>query len=122
LDCDDSDYKVNPNRDEICGNDKDDDCSGGDEVCPPEICGDRKDNNNSGKIDEGCCASCKEGQCSELAAGSNSVDAYSGAMDQRIELFSTSFADSIPFDFYLTYRSYRNISARSATTGITATT
>ena len=33
-DCDDSDANVNPAATEICGNGKDDDCSGGDELCP----------------------------------------------------------------------------------------
>ncbi|NOZ81032.1 MAG: hypothetical protein GXP63_05140, partial [DPANN group archaeon] len=49
-DCKDSDNSVNPGETEICGNGKDDDCSGGDATCK-ETCNNGKDDDNDGKID-----------------------------------------------------------------------
>ena len=47
-DCDDGDPRVNPGRDEVCGNRKDDDCMGGDRGCSPAGNGDCTDADGDG--------------------------------------------------------------------------
>ena len=48
LDCNDADPTVNPGATELCGNGVDDDCSGGDEACPPAQCEPASDTDSDG--------------------------------------------------------------------------
>ena len=43
VDCDDTDGAVSPGAAEVCGNGKDDDCTGGDQTCPEKKCATDKD-------------------------------------------------------------------------------
>ena len=47
-DCDDGDSRINPGREEVCGNRKDDDCMGGDRGCSPMGNGDCTDGDGDG--------------------------------------------------------------------------
>ncbi|MBI2176298.1 putative metal-binding motif-containing protein, partial [Candidatus Woesearchaeota archaeon] len=49
-DCDDNNALVHPGAVDVCCNGVDEDCSGGDAVCP-KVCGNGIDENCNGKVD-----------------------------------------------------------------------
>ena len=64
MDCDDGRSSVHPGASEICGNGRDDDCSGGDAVCSPDcsVCGNRECGSYGGCNNCGSCSGC-ESEC-----------------------------------------------------------
>ena len=93
-DCNDSEAGARPGEQEICGNGIDDDCKGGDEICPAgPACDDAVQNGDETGVDcGGSCAACPEPggvQSVDIAGRGEQAQLYAGAL----------------FDATVTYRS-----------------